>query len=68
MKAVDNNDTDIKSTSAVIFDASVGTTSTNYTALQKAKIACASQTNGTIVLQAFGTVPTSDVIVSLMIL
>lgn len=62
------NDTDIKATSAVIFDASVGTTSTNYTALQKAKIACSSQTDGTIVLQAFGTVPTSDVIVSLMIL
>ena len=62
------NDSDITATSIILFDAPVGTDITDYSMLQGAVIVAASQTNGQLVLQALGIVPTADLAVSLAIL
>ena len=62
------NDSDIKATSIILFDAPVGTDLTDYSMLQGAVIVAASQTDGQLVLQALGIVPTSDLDVALAIL
>lgn len=62
------NDNDIKAASIILFDAPVGADINEYNVLQNAVIVAASQTNGQLVLQSLGVVPTVDVTASLAIL
>lgn len=57
----------ITADSVVLMDAAVGISSTAFLALANAAIFCASQTDGQLVLQAAGTVPTVDVTIVLAI-
>ena len=62
------SDNDIKAASIILFDAPVGADINEYNVLQNAVIVAASQTNGQLVLQSLGVVPTVDVTASLAIL
>ena len=61
-------DADIHADSIVLFDAQAGSNQENYLALQRAKISCASISEGSLVLQSFGTVPTTNVNINLVIM
>lgn len=62
------NDSDITATSIILFDAPIGADINEYNILQNAIIVAASQTNGQLVLQSLGVVPTVDVTASLAIM
>lgn len=62
------SDSDIKKDSVILFDVVTGSTQENLKALSDAQIISSSQTNGTLILQAYGTVPTVDVSITLNIL
>lgn len=60
-------DTDIKATSIITLTLPTGTTAANYKAVAAAQLIDQSQTDGTLVLQALGTVPTVDISIVLII-
>ena len=62
------SDEAIQSNSAVLFDVQVGTTADNYYAVNAAKIVAKTQSDGQIVLQALGELPSTDLLISLVII
>lgn len=60
-------DSDITATATIFLTYPVSTSASDYTALQNAQIRPTAQAAGSISLQALGTVPTSDLTITLVI-
>lgn len=58
----------IKADSVIFLDVPVGTTVSNYVAVNAAQLVAKSQTDGQLVLQALGVMPNVDLSVTLTIL
>lgn len=61
-------DSDITSTSTVLLTYPVTTSDADYTSLQAAKIRATGQSEGSLTLKALGTVPASDLTITLVVL
>lgn len=61
-------DTAIKSTSAIFLDVPVGTTTDNFNNVNAAKLIAQSQSDGQLVLQALGELPSTNLNITLVII
>lgn len=61
------SDSDITASNVVTLTYPVSTSASDYTALQDADIRATAQAAGSLTLQALGTVPTSDLTITLVI-
>lgn len=62
------SDTDIKANSAIFLDAPVGTTTDNFNNVNAAKLIAQSQSDGQLVLQALGELPSTNLNITLVII
>lgn len=62
------SDTDIKANSAIFLDVPVGTTTDNFNNVNAAKLIAQSQSDGQLVLQALGELPSTNLNITLVII